>query len=494
MRRFLVGAATLTVFVACDALRRDETVDAEPTVARQEPSSTTPLAPAVLGATDFCKLVFEAPKRLLEKRCSAAEVTTPRFGLVTARVRDNVEMCWSMLHHGVESKRLTLPAVSAKRCAEALEKLPWEEALDRPLAATPECRNLTIGLSTVGKPCRSSPECSHGLFCSGAQTDADGICSKQAADSNTCALPPWRLFGELEAACEGGLFCDHGGGERASLVPPAPVEVPSAAPWGEIVPFGPEGFGEPRKRVTVKPGPSTVSGRLPPEVIQRIVRANLGRIRVCYEAGLKKNPSLAGRVTVRFVIGADGSVSTASAKSDLSEPLVESCVTRAFQTLTFPKPEGGIVSVSYPLVFSPDGATPSPWGGERDDAEPAPPPTPALGAPTETCLALRKEGEACRAARECGSKLACVMGSCGKALAAGATCRRDRDCDAGLRCLAPTPSAEVPEDGAGENERPAPTTTATCAAPRSAGEACSSDHECLGSCVAGKCAAFCGAG
>ena len=40
----------------------------------------------------------------------------------------------------------------------------------------------------------------------------------------------------------------------------------------------------------------SVSGRLPPEVIQRIVRQNFGRFRLCYENGLRNNPNLQGRV------------------------------------------------------------------------------------------------------------------------------------------------------------------------------------------------------
>ena len=59
----------------------------------------------------------------------------------------------------------------------------------------------------------------------------------------------------------------------------------------------------------VRMGATQVSGRLPPEVIQRIVRQNFGRFRLCYENGLRNNPNLQGRVSVRFVIGRDGAVS-----------------------------------------------------------------------------------------------------------------------------------------------------------------------------------------
>ena len=96
------------------------------------------------------------------------------------------------------------------------------------------------------------------------------------------------------------------------------------------------------------------SGRLPPEAIQRIIRQNFGRFRACYQTGLQHNPALTGRVAVSFVIGRDGSVAMVrDGGSDLPDPQVVSCVVRAFYGLSFPQPEGGIVHVTYPIVFSP---------------------------------------------------------------------------------------------------------------------------------------------
>ena len=108
------------------------------------------------------------------------------------------------------------------------------------------------------------------------------------------------------------------------------------------------------KAPSVRMGATTVNGRLPPEVIQRIVRQNFGRFRMCYEQGLSRNPNLEGRVGVRFVIGRDGAVSTAgNGGSDLPDQTVVSCVVSAFYGLSFPQPEGGIVTVVYPIMFSP---------------------------------------------------------------------------------------------------------------------------------------------
>jgi hypothetical protein len=98
----------------------------------------------------------------------------------------------------------------------------------------------------------------------------------------------------------------------------------------------------------------TVSGRLPPEAVQRIIRQNFGHFRLCYEKALVHTPALSGRVAVRFVIGRDGAVgSVADGGSSMPDPAVVSCVVRAFYNISFPPPEGGIVTVTYPIVFSP---------------------------------------------------------------------------------------------------------------------------------------------
>jgi len=125
-----------------------------------------------------------------------------------------------------------------------------------------------------------------------------------------------------------------------------------------------EGFGSGHGRLggshakappKVRMGQVTVNGRLPPEVIQRIVRQNFGRFRLCYEQGLVKDPKLAGMVATKFVIGADGSVSSSARDNSttLTDTGVVSCINRAFSNLSFPQPEGGIVVVIYPVILEP---------------------------------------------------------------------------------------------------------------------------------------------
>ncbi|HEX7664676.1 MAG TPA: AgmX/PglI C-terminal domain-containing protein [Polyangiaceae bacterium] len=108
------------------------------------------------------------------------------------------------------------------------------------------------------------------------------------------------------------------------------------------------------KSPSLRQGTTQVNGRLPPEVIQRIVRQNFGRFRLCYENGMRQNPNLSGRVQVKFVIDRSGAVSTSQdGGSDLPDQSVVQCVVRGFQNLSFPQPEGGIVTVVYPIIFSP---------------------------------------------------------------------------------------------------------------------------------------------
>lgn len=107
---------------------------------------------------------------------------------------------------------------------------------------------------------------------------------------------------------------------------------------------------------TKPPGTSTTSGRLAPEIIQRIVRSHFGKFKRCYEDALRTTPDLAGTVRVKFVIGVDGHVSSAldSGASTLPDPTVIACVAREFATAVFPNPEGGgVVTVEYPIIFSP---------------------------------------------------------------------------------------------------------------------------------------------
>ena len=99
---------------------------------------------------------------------------------------------------------------------------------------------------------------------------------------------------------------------------------------------------------------SLARSRIPPETIQRVVHQSFGRLRICYESALRRAPRLAGRIAVKFTIDPTGAVSVASdGGSDLHDDGVVSCVVRGFASLTFPPFNSGVVTVIYPLAFTP---------------------------------------------------------------------------------------------------------------------------------------------
>ena len=132
-------------------------------------------------------------------------------------------------------------------------------------------------------------------------------------------------------------------------------EMPSPAASSSAPGASDPALGRPKTGPSLRQGATTVTGKLPPEVIQRLIRQNFGRFRLCYEKGLAKNVSLGGRVTVKFTIDTTGAVShLVDGGSDLPDKDVVGCVVQAFSNLSFPQPEGGgTVAVGYPIIFAP---------------------------------------------------------------------------------------------------------------------------------------------
>ncbi len=119
----------------------------------------------------------------------------------------------------------------------------------------------------------------------------------------------------------------------------------------------------------VRPAPPAVSGRVPPEIIQRVVRAKTDALERCHEASIARRGDVAGRVVVRFTIAKDGSVVAAvDGGSTVDDPGLVECVLRIFRPMVFEAP-GAPVHVIYPIVFG------------RADEPPAPPPSDAPAAP-----------------------------------------------------------------------------------------------------------------
>ncbi len=97
------------------------------------------------------------------------------------------------------------------------------------------------------------------------------------------------------------------------------------------------------------------SGDFDASKVVALIKTRLRAIQSCYENELKKDPTIAGKVTVRFTIQQTGTVSGASATENTSGSAgLASCVVTTVQRFRFtPGPSGGSVTFSYPFVFAP---------------------------------------------------------------------------------------------------------------------------------------------
>lgn len=102
-------------------------------------------------------------------------------------------------------------------------------------------------------------------------------------------------------------------------------------------------------------GDPIILGPLDKSLVDTVIKRNMAQIRYCYQKELTKNPTLSGKITVKFVIAKDGTVSSATTKSStMNNPTVENAINALFMKFQFPQPAGGgIVIVSYPFIFSP---------------------------------------------------------------------------------------------------------------------------------------------
>lgn len=102
----------------------------------------------------------------------------------------------------------------------------------------------------------------------------------------------------------------------------------------------------------VVPGTAEVRGSLDKELIRRIIRRHINEVKFCYEKELTRMPNLEGRVMIQFTISPTGAVAASFVQSStMNNPTVEQCIAAAVRRWEFPKPQGGIVIVTYPFVL-----------------------------------------------------------------------------------------------------------------------------------------------
>ncbi len=96
------------------------------------------------------------------------------------------------------------------------------------------------------------------------------------------------------------------------------------------------------------------SAELDPNAVAAKIRQYKGALVACYESALKRNPSLSGKVTLRFTVNKVGKVSKAEIETDtMHDDDVNRCIIERASNWRFPPPQGGgeEVQFAYPFIF-----------------------------------------------------------------------------------------------------------------------------------------------
>ncbi|MBW2276158.1 MAG: AgmX/PglI C-terminal domain-containing protein [Deltaproteobacteria bacterium] len=211
--------------------------------------------------------------------------------------------------------------------ADTVTIQPWPGKAPPPRAASP----LVLG-----------PPDDDGYFSGDRAMGGDTvICLMLGADAT-----PSSVFRAAGRAAERGFLplLATGGIDVSAPAPPVP---PAETLLGILAGSGQRGTAP-------VAGSPMVKGSLPKETIRRVVQRHINQVKFCYEMGLARDSSLAGRVSVKFIISSTGAVQLAAiASSTLGDSDVESCIAQSVRRWKFPQPEGGgIVIVTYPFNFT----------------------------------------------------------------------------------------------------------------------------------------------
>ena len=97
-----------------------------------------------------------------------------------------------------------------------------------------------------------------------------------------------------------------------------------------------------------------VQGSYDRDAVGKVINEHVNEIRSCYERALLRDPNLgAGKVLLEWTIGIEGSVTKVGAKvATIKSNEVVSCLLDTVRAMKFPKPTGGEVIVSYPVLFN----------------------------------------------------------------------------------------------------------------------------------------------
>ena len=94
------------------------------------------------------------------------------------------------------------------------------------------------------------------------------------------------------------------------------------------------------------------TGYLAPDQIKAAFEEHHPSFLECYAGGVLRHPGLSGKMTLRLSIDERGSVSELSvAENDLADCEVVQCIRAHVASIQFPHPQGGSVTLQYPIAL-----------------------------------------------------------------------------------------------------------------------------------------------
>jgi hypothetical protein len=113
--------------------------------------------------------------------------------------------------------------------------------------------------------------------------------------------------------------------------------------------------------VKVATGDAVVMGSIDKELIRKVIQEHASQIRYCYEQQLALNPRLQGKISIKWIIQADGSATNPQVEAGattLESSQVHECMMSRITSWQFPKPKGGgIAVITYPWILRASGNT-----------------------------------------------------------------------------------------------------------------------------------------
>jgi hypothetical protein len=111
--------------------------------------------------------------------------------------------------------------------------------------------------------------------------------------------------------------------------------------------------------VKIATGNAVVMGSIDKELIRKVIQDHAAQIRYCYEQQLALNPRLQGKVSIKWIIQADGTATSPqvdAGATTLEDARVHECMMSRITSWQFPKPKGGgIAVITYPWILRSSG-------------------------------------------------------------------------------------------------------------------------------------------